>query len=983
MDINRIQDEYSQCVFKTIKINGQDIKFEVDTGAAITVIPKNLAMKFKDVKWGQSNTQIRTACGQLVPVCGEVQVYFNNRNLHVLILENGLKFPLLGRNFLDVLYPNWRETFSINQINIDNVKDQIQSEFNEIFKDDSNTPIKDIEIDIKLKPDCKPVFAKPYELALSKRDIVEKELQNLVEQGIIVPVKYSNWASPIVAVPKRNGGLRICVDFKRTVNPRIEKDHYPLPLIDEILSKIGHGKIFTVLDLKNAFLQLNVKENCREILTINTHKGLFRFKRLPFGIANAPSAFQAELDKILSGLNNVAWYMDDIIVIGQSLEECVENVRTVCSRLKSYNVRVNSSKSIFFERKVNFLGHEISDLGIKPSKEKTKDLMNARIPGNLTELRSFIGFVNYYRNFVPNMAKILYPLYHLGKKDVEFKWTKDCQMSFDTIKKAIIDSPAIAAFDPAKRSILTTDASSYGLGAVLSQEGRVVVFASRTLTETEKRLPQIQKEALAIVDAIRRFHKYLYGFKFTLITDHQPLRSIFGESKGLPKHTINRLQHYAIFLQSYDYEIQYKKGTAIQDADCLSRLPISEEKVDYEVPELEIKGLEVEFKLINLEDVAKFTEIDEDLKVIKGYIENGFPVRMSENLKPYQLKRCELQIVNDCIFWNFRIVIPKGLKNKVLELLHDQHVGSTRMRLLARKEIWFPNIDKEIEEYVSTCATCQHFESRPPINEAVTSWPEARFPLDRVHIDFYSKFGRDFIIWVDAYSRYIDVKEISSKDAKSVIRFLKEKISIFSYPHRIVTDNGPPFNSVELADYLKSKSIEHLFSPPYHPQSNGLAERGVNTAKTHLKKLMYESYNRDKLDTMDVELLNFLFKYRNTPCSVNQKTPNELMFRYQHLTDLSMLRTNKFLIPQEYETDNLKKYRIGEKVRVINPQKGSTTWIVGTITKILSKIRYVVKIGERTRVAHVGSIRKYREGNVISSEVASEHVYSKPARFNT
>ena len=302
VDINRIQDENSQCAFKVIKINGQAIKFEVDTGAAITVIPKNLAMKFKDVKWGQSNTQIRTACGQLVPVCGEVQVYFNNRNLHVLILENGLKFPLLGRNFLDVLYPNWRETFSINQISIDNVKDQIQSEFNEIFKDDSNTPIKDIEIDIKLKPDCKPVFAKPYELALSKRDIVEKELQNLVEQGIIVPVKYSNWASPIVAVPKRNGGLRICVDFKRTVNPRIEKDHYPLPLIDEILSKIGHGKIFTVLDLKNAFLQLNVKENCREILTINTHKGLFRFKRLPFGIANAPSAFQAELDKILSGL---------------------------------------------------------------------------------------------------------------------------------------------------------------------------------------------------------------------------------------------------------------------------------------------------------------------------------------------------------------------------------------------------------------------------------------------------------------------------------------------------------------------------------------------------------------------------------------------------------------------------------------------------------------------------------------------------------
>ncbi|XP_043496413.1 uncharacterized protein K02A2.6-like [Polistes fuscatus] len=455
---------------------------------------------------------------------------------------------------------------------------QIMKKFGVIFNGNFEESIKDVLISIKLKDNVARAFSKPYELVISKRERVEDELKNYL---------------------------------------RIEKNNYPLPLIDEIIAKVGHGKIFTVLNLKNAFLHLEVDEKSKELLTINTHKGLFRYNILPFGIGVAPTLFQEQLDKILSGLDNTAWYMDDINVIG-------------C---------------------------------ILPGKSKTKDLINSKIPETITELRSFLRFVNYYRKFVPNMSMLLNPLYELEKR-----------------------------------------------GSILVGVLSVRRLLKITLSESEKKLPQIHKEALAIVDAVKRFHKYVYGYRFTLITDHQPLRSIFGENKGLPKHTINRLQHYAIFLQG-----------------------------------------------------------------------------------------------DDCIFWNFRVVIPKSLQLKCLTLLHDQHIGSTRMRLLARKELWYPNMDRDIEDYVSSCKTCQIFENRNNKDTGLSNWP------------------RQAIHWKEFI--WIFTQRIESKNSSTVLRFLKQEIALFGYPHMIVSDNGPPLNSYELNDYFKAKKIQHVFSPPNHLQSNGIAER--------------------------------------------------------------------------------------------------------------------------------------------------------------
>lgn len=373
--------------------------------------------------------------------------------------------------------------------------------------------------------------------------------------------------------------------------------------------------------------------------------------------------------------------------------------------------------------RVTFLGHELSGEGVKPSKEKVDALAKAPAPKNLSELKSFLGMINYYRKFIKNMAHTLHPLYDLDRKDVKFRWSQECEEAFEKAKLAIINSPLIVTFDLTKKTILTTDASQYGIGAVLSQEDKgiekVVQFYSRTLTVAERKLPQIQREALAIVDSIKHFHKYLFGHKFMLITDHEPLKAIFGTNKSLPQYTINRLQHYAIFLQSYDYEIRCKKGLQIGHADCFSRLPIESNEI--EIIENEICSLSPNCSLINANEIAKETEKDLILKEVKNLINNGFPVRVKEELMPYRNRSAELEIVNDCIFWNSRLIVPSELRNKVLSMLHEQHVGITRMKLLCRKEFWWPNLTSDIESMVANCGICQRFDTKPNPNCELSS----------------------------------------------------------------------------------------------------------------------------------------------------------------------------------------------------------------------------------------------------------------------
>lgn len=273
---------------------------------------------------------------------------------------------------------------------------------------------------------------------------VEQELDRLVRLGIIVPVSKSKFASPIVIVKKPNGSIRICVDCKKTINRYVEMDHYPLPVIDELLADLSSSKVFCVLDLTGAYQQLRVSESSQEFLTVNTHKGLFRFTRLVFGVKNAPAIFQAKMDEILRGIDNVKCYFDDVNIGGKDVEDCRRNLELVLERFNEYGVRVNMEKCKFFKTEIVYLGHVISDGNLKPNEKKTEALLNAPKPKNVNELQSFLGLLNYYSKFIPNLSSELHPFYKLLQRNVGFEWSNECDLVFEKCKRLVASNKILA-----------------------------------------------------------------------------------------------------------------------------------------------------------------------------------------------------------------------------------------------------------------------------------------------------------------------------------------------------------------------------------------------------------------------------------------------------------------------------------------------------------------------------------------------------------
>lgn len=336
-------------------------------------------------------------------------------------------------------------------------------------------------------------------------------------------------------------------------------------------------KVFCVIDLKGAFQQVKISSNSKELITINTHLGLFRYNRLTYGISSAPGIFQTIMDKMLVGLKDVFCYIDDILIAGNSMKECEANLIKLLEVLVKNNVKINPSKCVWFQSSVEFLGHIINSQGVSPTSGKIESITNAPSPSNLTQLRSFLGMLNYYSKFIPNLSSELAPLYNLCKKNVVFKWSKECEETFQISKRLLTSNQLLTHYDPSLPIFVTCDASSYGIGAVLSHiikgEERPILFASSTMSECEKRYSQLEREALAIMFALKKFNKYLFGRKFTINSDHEPLQFIFSNNKGIPITANARLQRWAIILSGYDYNIRYLKGKNISNADGLSRLP--------------------------------------------------------------------------------------------------------------------------------------------------------------------------------------------------------------------------------------------------------------------------------------------------------------------------------------------------------------------------------------------------------------------------
>ncbi|CAG4992023.1 unnamed protein product [Colias eurytheme] len=439
------------------------------------------------------------------------------------------------------------------------------------------------KVSLHLKLDAKPLYFKARPMPFALRDKVDQEINRLLDLGILKPVSHSEYASPIVPVLKRDGSVRLCVDYSVSLNKQLVVDKYPLPTIKELFSKLHGGQQFSKLDLSMAYNQFVLDDQSQKYTCINTHRGLFVFTRLVFGLASAPAIFQRAMDELLSGIDGVLCLLDDVCITGRNRAEHLERLHTVLQRLQAAGLVLQREKCEYFKDEVNYLGYIINKDGLKKNPDKVKAILEAPIPANLNQLQSFLGLINYYRCFIPDASTILSPLYELLKKGIKWHWSDLENKAFIRIKEILASDQVLAHYNAEAKIILTVDASPSGLGAILSQiagdgQERPVAFASRTLNSAEKHYSQIQKEATAIIFGVRRFHQYLYGrtSPFILRTDHKPLLSIFGPYKGIPEVSANRLQRYALFLSSYNYEIEYVKSKD-NTADYLSRasLPLA------------------------------------------------------------------------------------------------------------------------------------------------------------------------------------------------------------------------------------------------------------------------------------------------------------------------------------------------------------------------------------------------------------------------
>ena len=354
-----------------------------------------------------------------------------------------------------------------------------------------------------------------------------------------------------------------------------------------MFSTLANGESFTKLDLSRAYKQMRVRQDCQPLLTINTHLGLFCYSRLPFGISTAPALWQKAMTQVLQGIPGMVYFIDDILITGYTRQEHESNLRQVLSRLQQYGLRLNKVKCHFFQEELEFLGHIISREGVRPTDSRIKAIQKAPAPTNKQQLQSFLGLMTYNTKFIPNLTHTLHPLYQLLRKNTKWSWKSKREKSFVAAKTLLCQDCVLAHYDVSKPLKLYCDVSSTGLGACLvhicilsDKSERPVAYALRTLTTPEQNYAQIECKALAIIFAVRRFHQYLYGRTFTLVTDHCPLCKIFGEKEGIPPLAAARMECWALLLSAYHYNIEYISGKLNYSADCMSRLPCRQCKRD-------------------------------------------------------------------------------------------------------------------------------------------------------------------------------------------------------------------------------------------------------------------------------------------------------------------------------------------------------------------------------------------------------------------
>ncbi|XP_063544559.1 uncharacterized protein K02A2.6-like [Cydia strobilella] len=985
--IFNIRSNKGEPMIETVLMLNRPINLEIDTGAAVTALHVNTYKKhFSDVPLSVTKNRLITFTGDNIPCLGAVRLpvtYANQTHSLKVYVVRKAGADVLGRDFISqfnlelaLITP---VRYCAQDQDTSNIIRELEKRYASVFLDKLGKFNK-YKVSLQLKENAKPVFIRARPIAFALRDKVDKEIDRLLSVGVLKPVDHSQYASPIVPVLKRNGAIRICVDYSTGVNKQLVVDQYPLPTVTELFAKLYGGKQFTKLDLSNAYNQFELDEKSQELTSVNTHRGLFTYTRMVFGLSSAPAVFQRAMEGVLAGVPGTLCLLDDVLVTGENTEQHLTRLNEVLRRLQDAGLTLQKEKCEFFKDEVNYLGYVIDKHGLHKSPLKVKAMIDAPIPQNEKQLQSFLGLVNYYRSFVPNASAVLSPLYDLLKKGVKWCWTKEHDRAFVAIKECLASEQVLAHFNPAADIVLTVDAGPCGLGAILSQieaDGteRPISFASRTLNAAEKRYSQLQKEATSIIFGIRRYHQYLYGraVPFTLRTDHKPLLSIFGPYRGIPEVSANRLQRYAMFLSGYNYKIEYVRS-ADNNADFLSRACLPgpapagsrgpAARFANATTDIPDRASYINFVVdgnlpVTLNELRQHTERDTVLQKVINFISNGWPKKVSdEALKPYYLCRLQLSYENGCVMRGHKVVIPVKLQSVILAEVHQSHLGIVKTKAEVRSRFWFPGVDAALERLISACTVC--IQQRPsPARAPLAQWEYPPCAFHRIHCDFLGPInGSSYLVIVDAYTKWVEAYNMKTNiTSLATIEKICEFMSRFGIPHTLVTDNGTSFTSREFEAFCRLNGISHVTSPAYNAASNGQAESYVKIIKKGIKTSLL---NGNGVQNSWKRLLKYLFDYRNSVHTTTGVSPAQLVYGRKLKTRLDLINPKIPSPSSPALADTVRKNQclqnrpsMCRKAQVFTPgnlvlfkafqANGKFKWCRGTIVKKVGKVVYIVK----------------------------------------
>lgn len=916
---------------ETVRINGTNVDMIIDTGATRNFLPVSIARQVMNKNQELKETPKKFfAYGQSKPLdCRgyfrAVLTYGNSSIDDDVFVINGNVEPLLSGTASFRLGILQRNTAYI----IDE-KSDIFDRNSHLFEGIGF--INSFSHKLTINESVPPVAQKLRRFPLCLRQAIDDQLDEMLNRGIIEEVKTGNtWVSNLVIVTKPSeptevlddfaelpstDEIRLCVDF-RDVNKAVIRQRHPLPKIDDLLQQLNGAKVFAHLDLKRGFWQVELHPESRPYTCFITHRGCFQFVRVPFGLNSAPEAFQSAMDKILAGCQNTVWYMDDVYVHAKTPDELDSFVQKVLDRFSHFGIRLNRAKCQFGLQEIEVLGHLVSSEGIKASPKKVDAILDASSPENPQQVQSFLGSCGFLRKFIPNFAAVTEPLRKLTHKDEQWSWNAKEQQAFESIKRSLCSTQVLIPFDPQVRTVLMTDASPAGLGAVLMQGNddalRPVAYASKSLTGPETRYSQIERELLGIAWACEHFYEYLWGQRFLIRTDQQALVKLLGTSKStFPTPRFERLS-WRVF--QFDFEITHVKGKE-NYADFLSRhpqKPTSGNGVEnlYCIAEEHVRNV---IQLVTTETALTLQEIKRHSSndvLIRELRENILSEKWSSTTsegKHFFKMKDELSCYGDLVLRQDRIVLPEALREKALKLAHENHPGMTRTKQTLREKYYWPGLDSDVERIVSQCSICQ--QTQPLVrDEPLNPIERPRGPWQKVGIDIVGPIDGTYLLtMIDYFSNFPEVFMMETISSAAVISRLNEVFCRYGFPDSIITDNGRQFVSEEFEQFLRECGIGHVKASAYYPKTNGKIERFHRFLKQKLLSVKLEHKSWKKM------LPSILQDYRSTISRATGSSPHDLFFGRKMRTKLNHFETRE-------EVENTYVHNYQQKMKLYTDRK--------------------------------------------------------------